>query len=429
MISPPGILTRVRAAAILVLIAVPACAPAGSGAGASPGEIAALERRLARNPADVRVLVGLGRAYREADRADDAYRVFRRAHDQDPRLPAPAFHLGVLAESQGDVTAARAWYGRYLYLAPSGRSARQVRDRMLALERAALLADVRASLAQEAALGQVPDAATVAVYPFLYVGDDPALQPLERALAEMLSMDLAMSPELRVLERSRVQLLLDELQLAESGRVDPATAPRAGRLLQAGTIVQGRLDGTEAELSLQAAVVAAREPGRAPATLAERDAVRRLMEMQKRVAMGVFRELGVSLSPEEEARLQARQTDSLPALLLFGRGLEALDAGRFADATQLFQQAVAVDPGFGAAREHATRASSAAAGDRLTTGQLARAADSELRGLLPGDADLDAVQLLVPGGDDRSPLPDALGTEGFGRRPGIEIIIRRPGQE
>jgi tetratricopeptide (TPR) repeat protein len=426
MTSPPGVLTRVRAAAVLVLIAVPACAPAGSGAGASTGETAALEQRLARNPSDVRVLLGLGIAYRDAGRADDARRVFRRAHEQDSRLPAPTLHLGVLAETEGDAAAAREWYGRYLQLAPSGRAARQVRDRLFALERTALLADVRTSLAQEAELGQVPDAGTVAVYPFLYVGEDAALRPLERALAEMLSMDLAVSPQLRVLERSRVQLLLDELQLAASGRVDPATAPRAGRLLQAGTIVQGRLDGTEADLALQAAVVAVRDTGREPATLAERDAVLRLMEMQKRVALGVFRELGVTLSPQERARLQVRQTDSLPALLLFGQGLEALDAGRFADAARLFQQATAVDPAFDAARAYSARASSAAAGERLTAGQLARVADRELR---PGTDALDAVQLLVPGEAQRSPIPDATGSEGIGRRTTVEIIIRRPGQE
>ena len=72
-------------------------------------------------------------------------------------------------------------------------------------------------------------ARTVAVFPFLYRGSDPALEPLGRALSELLVTDLGQVKRLRVLERARVQVLLDEMDLAERGLVDSTTAARSGR--------------------------------------------------------------------------------------------------------------------------------------------------------------------------------------------------------
>jgi len=53
----------------------------------------------------------------------------------------------------------------------------------------------------------------------------------------MLS-DLAMIRSLRLLERIQVGALLDELKLGQSGRADPSTAARVGRLLRAERMVQ-----------------------------------------------------------------------------------------------------------------------------------------------------------------------------------------------
>ena len=76
--------------------------------------------------------------------------------------------------------------------------------------------------------------------PFRYTGSDTTLRPLERGLAAIVVTDLSRVRRLRLVERERLQVLLDELQLAASGRVDPASGARSGRLIGAGQVVQGQ---------------------------------------------------------------------------------------------------------------------------------------------------------------------------------------------
>ena len=79
----------------------------------------------------------------------------------------------------------------------------------------------------------------------LTIAGDSGLQPLSRGLAELMATDLAMVRSLRLLERIQVGALLDEMKLGASGRADPTTAARVGRLLRAERMVQGVATITE----------------------------------------------------------------------------------------------------------------------------------------------------------------------------------------
>lgn len=57
------------------------------------------------------------------------------------------------------------------------------------------------------------------------------VEPLRRALGTTLAGSLARAGRVQVIERHRLSELLDEQDLATSGRIDDATAARVGRLL------------------------------------------------------------------------------------------------------------------------------------------------------------------------------------------------------
>jgi TolB-like protein len=80
---------------------------------------------------------------------------------------------------------------------------------------------------------------TLAVLYFDYAGRDPGLEALSKGLAQMLISDLASAEVARVVERDRLQALLTEQKLAQSGKFDPATAARVGKLLGARYLVMG----------------------------------------------------------------------------------------------------------------------------------------------------------------------------------------------
>ena len=176
-----------------------------------------------------------------------------------------------------------------------------------------------ASTAARALLAGEPEPAApgseanrVAVLPFIYSGTDPELRPLGRAISEMLVTDLSQTDRLVLIERLRLQALLDEMRLGEEGLVDPSTAARTGRLLGAGRTVQGSLGGDAALLQLQATISRAQGmPAGDEPPLTEQDALRRLLDAEKRLVLGLYSSLGVELTSTERERVMQRPTENL----------------------------------------------------------------------------------------------------------------------
>jgi TolB-like protein/Flp pilus assembly protein TadD len=413
---------------LLSLLLVPAACATTGAAGPSAAEIPQLERTVAREPTHLDALVRLGAAYRDADRLQDARATLERAAQIGTGDGTVIFYLGLTYEDLDELSAARRYYEWYLEHGASANMRNALRQRMPVLERRELQARIREALAREANLAASIDPATVAVFPFAIGSEDERLRPLGRAFAEMLVTDLAITGRLRVLERTNVQLLLDEQRLGESRYVDPATAARSGRMLGAGRIVQGQMLGDAARLRLSAAVVDAGtgEAGRLD-RLSTEGAIAELFDMQRAIALRIYEELNIALTPAEMERLGVQRTRNIEALLAYGLGLEAWDEGRYADAAAHFQRAAALDPGFTLAATHAVRAGDAA--QVASTGDLALLGASYAFALPAAALDaLTAAQLLiVPDGPQRDPAVEALGQEGFSRSPGIlQLIFRRP---
>jgi tetratricopeptide (TPR) repeat protein len=402
------------------------CAPAVSGP-AVPGtaDIPRYEAHLVHEADNPQLLVPLAAAYREAGRMPEARTLLERALEQRPNEPGTVVLLGLTYEDLGLLPEADELYRRYLRVSRSPRLHAQIQGRIRLIERQVWLAAARTALEREAELAATPPQPhTVAVFPFLYQGVDEQLRPLGRALAELVVTDLAQVQRLRVLERTRVQLLLDEVRLAEEGLVDPSTAVRGGRLLGAGRIVQGRIGGEEAALELEAAVINVGDDleGRI-SPVSEQDAVRRLFDMQKRLVFGLFPSLGIELTPAERARIARRPTQNLQALLHYGMGLEIEDRGAFLEAVQYYTHAASLDLNFALAHHRAEMATRAAEAERTTTQQLTQQALEEFGA---AEAGLAAVEELVPIAGGRNAASEALGQEFIGSQGAVLRIIVRP---
>lgn len=402
-----------------------------------PAEIPGLEREAAAGPNDVDVLVRLGAAYRAAGRLDDAKRVLERALRVDRNSGQATFVLGMVYDESNADSAAADLYRQYLAAHPDGALANELKERLELVRRRALQASVDASLAREAQLASTPpEPNTVGVFPFSYQGTDQRLQPLGRALAEMLSTDLSQTNRLKVVERLRVQLLLDEMALSAQQRVQPATAARSGHLLGASRIVQGVLDGSENELLMQAVVVpVGGDSTAASQPLTVRDPARQFFDMEKQIVLGIYQNMGIELTPAEREAVLHRPTDNLNALLAFGQGLEAQDAGRFQEATAQFTQAATFDPGFTSATQRAQEAQSLNAAQSLNLGSMvqtglasAGAANASYDEWVTRITSFTDLENLLPGILSRDPVPELLGKEGIGESgASVEIIIRQPG--
>lgn len=375
--------SRLRTATAIALAAcVPAIAPAIAHAQANvtPG-ITKLEQKRQASPEAVPVLRALGIAYYKAARWADARAALQRARELAPNDGVVALYLGMAAEQQGDLPAARAAYTSYLTVGKTSRARAELRKRLAALTQQEVRAAAKQALVAEQQAGTQPgDAKTIAVLPLRFSGTDSSLVPLERGVAELLVTDLSRSRQLTIVERERMQALLDEMALSRQQQADASTSVRAGRLIRAGRIVSGQISQLpDRRLGLATAVTdvpTARTTGGAQGD----DQLDALFTLEKRVALQLFDALGVTLTPQERAAVDERPTRSLAAFLAYSNGLAAEDRADFDAASRLYGQAVQLDPSFRVAAEKQQHAAAAAQGQGITPPRI----EATLAGTLEG---------------------------------------------
>jgi tetratricopeptide (TPR) repeat protein len=435
--------TRIAIAIPLLALSLGACASSGSGT-----SLARLEQEQHASPGSFAVNRSLGIAYYKAGRYADARAALEAASRLEPNDGTTALYLGLSAEELGDLAAARRAYASYLTVGRTSRVRRQLQSRLAALAKSELAADAKLAVQRERSLGSVSGSpTTIAVLPLRFTGADSSLRPLERGFAELLTTDLARSSKLTLVERPRIQALLDELALQRGGQTDASTNVRAGKLLRAGRVVQGsilQLDGSQ--LRVDAAVVDV-PTTQVRGTTQGADQADRLFDLEKRIALDLFRELGVTLTVAERTAIEQRPTRSLAAFLAYSRGLTAEDQGRYDDASRFYQDAARIDPGFGAALQKSQdartissgqvsaksvetvfrgTAESAAAGSR--GGDVADAAKAAAGDLNPSAAGAATApgQSGEHGPPQKDPVSAATNTDAPGRSGRVTIVITRP---
>src|SRR4029450_14003520 len=186
---------------------------------------------------------------------------------------------------------------------------------------------------------------TVGVLPFDQTGLDSSTAALGYGLADLLRVDLAKSSQLRIVDRLRLDAIMRELSLAASGRADSSTAPRVGRLVQARRIVYGALDAQANAMGISVGVADAATRQVQPA-VSEQMKLDNVLDAEKQIALRLFENLGVTLTPAERAAVEERPTKNLAAFIAYGRGARYETEFRFADAVGAYEEALKLDPGF-----------------------------------------------------------------------------------
>lgn len=432
------LLRTARAAATLGLTLLASGCLASGPIGASG--IARLQRARAARPNDAKVVRALGLAFYENQRYDSARVYLSQAARLNPRDGTAALYLGLTSERLNNFAAAKAAYRTYQQYGRTSRVRRQLEARLAALTRLELQMAAKTAVAQEQRLAtQQGSPRTVAVMPLRFIGRDSTLRPLERGLAELITIDLARSSQLTVVERARIQALLDELALQSSGATDSSTNVRAGKIIQAGRIVSGQILQDEQRLRVDAAIVNTTTSGLAGGAASE-NTIEQLFTIQKAIVLQLFDSLGVRLTTAERNAIEQRPTRSMQAFLAYSRGLEFQDQGRYLDAARSFGEAARIDPGFSMAAQKSAESQAAAQGAQLTAATLdanlagtpeEAAAEQSAQGSVPGAGSAENSARNVADGLNPSQASNATGAAGVGTvtRPDKDPLSAATGQE
>ncbi len=443
--------SALRALSICLPVLTAACG--GSAlqlADITPERVPELEAERVERPADGVAMTRLGVGYFRSERLPEARALLDSAVQQDPANGVAAIYLGMTAESQGDFAAARTAYEQYVQVGRSDELRTTARQRQALLGRRELEYQARQALAQEAELAQTPpEPNTIAVMPFAYTGTNEEIAPLSRGFAQLLVTDLAKSRQVRVLERERMQAIVNELQLGAQQQAEAASAARSGRLLRASRVVQGTITDRDEELRVVSAVVDVNTAGVAGSS-DEGARLNQLFELEKAIVFDIFNDLGIELTDAERADIVQRPTQNMQAFLAWSRGLEAEDRGDYTSAREYFNQAQRLDPSFAAAAQGAQQATDMGAASTQTVQDVdlavTQSVQAEAAGVTQADrqaalqtaatsvAPVNAVQIqqetqTTPSTPprDRDPTSDATRTETILPSTGtVIIVIRRP---
>ena len=362
----------------LLVAGAGACATGGLSTGES---VTKLEQQQRSSPTNAAVNRSLGIAYYKANRYPEARGALETATRVDPKDGTTALYLGLTAEAMNDIPAAKSAYSSYITYGRTSRVRSQLQSRLAALTRKEIAAEARTAVAQEATVATQPgNPRVIAVLPLRFSGPDTTLRALERGMADLLITDLARSAQLTLVERSRMQALLDEIQLQRGGTTDAATNVRAGKLIRAGRLVSGSINQIDAaNLRVDAAVIdvpTSQIRGNAQSS----DLLEQIFAIEKKLALDLFTQLGVTLTVAERNAVEQRPTRSLAAFMAYSRGLRAEDEGRYTEASRYFNEAIRLDPGFGAAQQKGQEVSAVSAGTDVTAATV----ETSLKGTAEG---------------------------------------------
>ncbi len=187
---------------------------------------------------------------------------------------------------------------------------------------------------------------TVGVLYFENTSKSEKLEPLSSGLTDMFITELGRAPELKVVERKRLDNILQELKINQSAMVDQSTAQRIGRLMGAQALYYGGYMELMGQLQLNGHLFRV-ETGELIASAGGRCDAENSEEILKLVG-----------KISREIRTQIRRNyKALLADIYYSRGRDYEEAGDIQNALSQYRKALSLQPDHALSKEAMRRLS------------------------------------------------------------------------
>ena len=194
----------------------------------------------------------------------------------------------------------------------------------------------------------------IAVMPFdnsgSYGQDKENFDALQKGIAGMLISELAANPAARVVERAEIQKLLDEQNLGATGRVDPQTAAKVGKLVGARYVITGAFIDFYGDFRLDARLVNVET---SEIVKVESDRMQRdhLFDIIRNVAARLMKDTNLPPLPKQASDQRMSRQIPTEALTFYSKALLYQDRGQKDKAVEMYQRALAVFPEYTEAQQ------------------------------------------------------------------------------
>jgi tetratricopeptide (TPR) repeat protein len=268
-----------------------------------------------------------------------------RAQIVFPENYAVPYYLGLIYLEKGDRQNAVTQWRRYVKISPQNETALKIRGSITLLLRAQAHEYSKRVVAQEAALQRSSSSdKSIAVLRFNHK-EHAGLGPIGKGVASLVMADLARLPGLQVVDRIKIQALIEEMKLGASEMVDAEVASKVGNLLNAKHVATGMISDFENDpLVLETVVVNADQSARI-GTQEVRGAIKQFFDLEKQLACQIIEDIGKNCY-SAPASFNKIHTKSIPALVMYSLGLDLFDQAKYDEAQEMFTKALEEDPQF-----------------------------------------------------------------------------------
>jgi len=172
---------------------------------------------------------------------------------------------------------------------------------------------------------------------------------LTSGLAEILITELGKVKSLQVVERKKINEIIKEMQLAQSGLISEETGVTVGKLLGAKYLVFGSYMVFDKKIRVDIRIVEV-ETGLTIKAEEVTNKTSKMFEIIQELSEKILKDLDIELTKEEKNLLKASDT-STEVINLFSKGLEFEEAGNMEMAKEYYIKAFKMDKNFKPARK------------------------------------------------------------------------------
>ena len=168
---------------------------------------------------------------------------------------------------------------------------------------------------------------------------------LAHGLADFFEYDFQKISDLTVIERDKVEYILEELELQKTGAVDQTTAVKVGKILGAKYMVFGSITQLDDDHARMVVRVVSVETSEIVASV-DKEGKPKYSEMEKELVKELAQKLDVTLSEKTLGEIDEGGTESMDAQTHYAKGLRYMDDYQYGKAYEHFKTAYEMDPEF-----------------------------------------------------------------------------------
>ncbi len=160
------------------------------------------------------------------------------------------------------------------------------------------------------------------------VVDKDKLDPLKKGLADMMITEMSKIKGIKVVERQRIQSIIEELNLSETDLVDKSSTQKMGKLLGAQVMLFGGFSNLfNDKLRIDIRIVRT-ETGETLKAEEETGELDEFLTMLQSLVKKIASDLEVKLTSEDQDRLEATKDGNFNGYVTYAKALNFEDQGK-----------------------------------------------------------------------------------------------------